>query len=199
MGARLRRPGRLWLLVAAVLALAALGAAGLDRATLDWQPQRAAAEPWRAWTAALVHGSRLHLAANLAATAVVAAYGWAARARAEVAVAWLAAWPLTQLGLLLRPQLAPYFGLSGVLHAGAAAVTVQLLLRGGRRERLVGAWVAAGIVVKLALEQPWGPLLQPPGALGVAVAPLAHATGTLAGAACAAVVLALGAARRDSA
>lgn len=188
--ARLARPGAAWLVLAAALALGAVAAAAFDAAALDWRPARAFTEPWRWWSAALVHGSAAHLAANLAGTALVAAYGWAAGARARVALAWFAAWPLAQLGLLLRPGLASYFGLSGVLHAGVAAITVQLLCCGGRRQRRVGAWVAAGLLVKLALEQPWGPLTQPGGVLGVAVAPIGHAAGSAAGAACALLVLA---------
>ena len=185
------------MLVAAGLGAGTLLAAALPGALPDWQPARFATEPWRAFSAALVHGSGAHLAANLAATLLVAAYGWAAGATRSLAIAWLVAWPLTQIGLLLRPGLAHYVGLSGVLHAGVAAVSVQLLWSGDRRQRRVGAAVAAGLLAKLALEEPWGPLLHPPGALGIAVAPLAHATGTLAGAACAALALARG--RRDSA
>lgn len=185
----------LWVWVAAGLGAGSVLAAALPGTWPDWQPARFAAEPWRAFSAALAHGSGTHLAANLAGAVLVAAYGWAAAAPRRIALAWLAAWPLTQLGLLLRPALAHYVGLSGVLHAGVAAVTVQLLLRGDRRQRTVGAAVAAGVLVKLALEQPWGPLLHPPGMVGIAVAPLAHATGTLAGAACAALALA----RRDRA
>jgi rhomboid family GlyGly-CTERM serine protease len=187
----------LWVVIAAGLGAGALLGAALPGALPDWQPTRFAAEPWRAVSAALVHGSGAHLAANLAGAALVGAYGWAAGASRGIAIAWLAAWPLAQVGLLLRPALAHYVGLSGVLHAGVAAVTVQLLWRGDRRQRAVGAAVALGVLAKLALEQPWGPLLHPPGALGVAVAPLAHATGTAAGVACAA--LALAGARRDSA
>jgi rhomboid family GlyGly-CTERM serine protease len=196
-GRGLARPGGLWVLVAAALGAGSLLGAAMPGAWPDWQPARFAAEPWRAFSAALAHGSGAHLAANLAATALVAAYGWAAGATRRLALAWLVAWPLTQTGLLLRPALAHYVGLSGVLHAGVAAVTVQLLWCGDRRQRTVGGAVAVGLLAKLALEQPWGPLLHPPGALGVAVAPLAHATGTLAGAACAA--LALAGARRGSA
>jgi rhomboid family GlyGly-CTERM serine protease len=181
----------LWVGVAAGLAAGALLAALAEPTLLDWQPGRVRAEPWRALSAALAHGSGAHLAANLAATGLVAAYGWAAGATRALALAWLAAWPLTQLGLLWRPALTHYVGLSGVLHAGVAAVTLQLLLAGDRRQRRVGAAVAAGMLVKGLLERPWGPLLQPEGMLGVAVAPLAHATGTIAGAACAAIALAV--------
>ena len=51
----------------------------LARRTLDWQPGRARAEPWRAFSAVAVHYSGLHLAANLAGTVLVAALGRVAR------------------------------------------------------------------------------------------------------------------------
>jgi hypothetical protein len=49
--------------------------------------------------------------------------------------AWVCAWPLTQLGLLMRPDLSHYGGLSGVLHAGAAIVALHLVWRGARARR----------------------------------------------------------------
>lgn len=180
----------LWVVLCTVLAAGAIFGAALDAARLDWQPSRAWSEPWRWWSAAFVHGSMRHLAANLVATGLVAAYGWAAGARPALAVAWLVAWPITHGALLARPELVHYGGLSGVLHAGVAAVTVQLLMRGDRRQRRIGLAMAVGQGLKLLLEQPWGALLHPPGLLGVAVAPLAHANGTLAGAACAVLALA---------
>lgn len=187
----------LWVVICAVLAAGAIAGASIGASTsLDWQPARAGNEPWRWWTAAFVHGSPRHLAANLAATVLVAAYGWAAGATPAVAAAWLVAWPVAHLALLGRPELAHYVGASGVLHAGVAAVTVQLLMRGDRAQRRIGLAMAAGQGLKMLIEQPWGALLHASDLLGVAVAPLAHATGTLAGAACAALALAGRGARR---
>jgi rhomboid family GlyGly-CTERM serine protease len=172
----------------------------LPAAVLDWQPAAAAAEPWRFVTAAWVHWSPLHLAANLAATAVVAALGHAARLPAAAALAWLLAWPLTHAGLWLQPALAHYGGASGVLHAAVAVAACWLIgarnsARNGarmgarqRRVRWIGAAIAAGLVTKLLLEQPWrGPLVHP-ASWDIAVAPLAHASGVLAGLACVLVV-----------
>ena len=59
--------------------------------------------------------------------------------RARCVAAWACAWPLTQLGLLVRPDLLHYGGLSGVLHAGAAIVALHLVWRGARLRRLIGA------------------------------------------------------------
>ncbi len=162
---------------------------------LDWQPARAAAEPWRAFTAAWVHWSGLHLAANLAGAGVLAALGWVARLPPRATLAWALAWPLTQCGLWLRPDLAHYGGLSGVLHAGVAVAAVWLLApqpgpqpesqRERRRERAVGAGIALGLVIKLLLEAPWGPTLRSSAEFDIAIAPLAHATGAVAGLLCA--------------
>jgi hypothetical protein len=85
-----------------------------------------------------------------------------------------------------------YGGLSGVLHGGVAAVCVSLLVLGTRAQRIVGGVVLAGLCVKIASESPWGPTLRYAPGLDIAVAPLAHATGALAGAACAALALWLG-------
>jgi rhomboid family GlyGly-CTERM serine protease len=179
---RLARPGALWLGLCAALALLALLAWWGGSAGLDWQPSLAWREPWRWWSAALVHWSVMHLGANLLATALVAAYGWAARVPATVAWAWLASWPFTQLALLAKPALLHYGGLSGVLHGGVAAVTLWLVLRGQGAQRTIGWMMLVGQSVKLLVEEPWGAALHPPTELDVAVAPLAHASGSIFGA-----------------
>ena len=175
-----------WCGVAALLAAGALlvrfsnaGPAAL--LAIDWQPGLVFSQPWRAWSAVWVHYSDLHLAANLAGSVLVAALGWAAPLPPRAALAWLAAWPLTQLGLLLQPALAHYGGLSGVLHAGVAVGAVQLVREGLRRRRLLGVAILSGLVLKVLLEAPWaGPLAYPPG-WDIATAPLAHASGLVAG------------------
>ncbi len=162
----------------------------LPAAALDWQPSLAAAEPWRAWTAAFVHWSPLHLGANLLATAVVGAYGWAAQVPTRAAGAWFVAWPLTQAGLLVQPALAHYGGVSGLLHGGVAITSLWLVVSGRGRRRAIGGAVFAGLLVKLATEQPWGPPLRHSAEWDIAVAPWAHATGALAGLLCGALALA---------
>jgi rhomboid family GlyGly-CTERM serine protease len=182
--ATLARPGVLWLLVCAALSLGSLVGWWIGVSRLDWQPAHAWPEAWRWWSAAWVHWTPLHLGANLFATALVAAYGWAARVPRVVALAWLAAWPLTHLALLLQPELTQYGGLSGVLHAGVAVTTMWLVLRGRGAQRTIGALMLVGQGLKLLLEQPWGAALQTSRELDVAVAPLAHAAGSVAGALC---------------
>jgi len=177
-----------------VLAAAgALLAIAADPALLRWQPELAGAQPWRWVTAAWVHLSPLHLAANLLGTALVAALGLAAGCGHRAAGAWALAWPLTHLGLLAQPALHQYGGLSGLLHAGVAVAAWQLLRADRGRRQAIGAALAAGLLLKLLLEAPWqGPLRRVPG-WDIAIAPLAHATGAAAGWLCA---LACGVGRR---
>lgn len=191
------RGARGWAGIAALLALIAIAAmAFATHEAIDWQPARAGNEPWRAWTAAAVHYSRLHLAANLAGALVVGAFGVVADVPGRAALAWLAAWPLTQFGLLARPDLAHYGGLSGVLHAGVAIAALHLVIAGPARRRGIGLAVLAGLLLKLLLETPWGPALVHPSGWDIAVAPFAHASGVVAGLVCGA--LAFAARPRDS-
>ena len=182
----LRRPRQAWVTLCALAAGGAVLAWWLPANSLDWQPQRFAAEPWRAISAAWVHWSPLHLGANLLGTAVLMALGWAARLPARAALAWLLAWPLTHIALAVQPALAHYGGLSGVLHAGVAVAALWLLLheRAAVR-RTIGGAILAGLLLKLVLEEPWGAPLREGGGWDIAVAPLAHATGAAAGAVCA--------------
>ena len=187
---------RWWWRLAAAFAAASCLAWWLPAPLLDWQPARAAAEPWRAFSAAFVHWSALHLGANLLGVAVVAALGLAARLPTAATIAWLLAWPLTQAGLAMQPALLHYGGLSGVLHAGVAVAALWLLLRDSGRRRAVGGAVLAGLVLKVLLEQPWGAPLRTGGGWDIATAPLAHATGLVAGLLCASAALATSPAQR---
>lgn len=160
-------------------------------AAFDWQPGHGFVEPWRAWTAAFVHWSTGHLLGNLFALALVAALGRAARVTRADALAWALAWPLTHALFGVVSALAPerfaahlphYGGLSGVLHAGVVIVGLRLVWpRRGERERLVGGALLAGVAAKVLLEAPWDLALRPDSLLGIGVAPIAHATGAIAG------------------
>jgi rhomboid family GlyGly-CTERM serine protease len=179
------RPAGAWVALAALLGATALLGRLVPTTTLDWQPALAAAEPWRAWSAVAVHYSTMHLLANLAGVLLVGALGWVGEVSPRGAVAWAIAWPLTQVGLLARPELAHYGGLSGVLHAGVAVAAVHLLVAGPRARRLIAAAILAGLTVKVIGEAPWGPAITHPPGWDIAVAPLAHASGALAGLLCA--------------
>jgi rhomboid family GlyGly-CTERM serine protease len=178
-------PGRTWLVMCVLMAKASLIAFWLPSTWLDWQPTLAWREPWRALSAAFVHWSSTHLVANLLGAAVLALLGLAMKAPTRLTLAWCAAWPLTHLGLLLQPQLAHYGGLSGVMHAGLAAASVWLVLTERGRRWLIGLGLLIGLVVKLWLEQPWGEPLRHGAGWDIAIAPLVHSTGAIAGAACA--------------
>ena len=189
---RLKQPGGAWFACSLLLVAGALLAWWLPSDWLDWQPALAISQPWRWWTAAFVHWSAGHLAANLGAAFVVGAFGLAGRVPLGLTLAWLAAWPLTHGFLLLQPALLRYGGLSGVLHAGVAVALVFLLARGERRQRGIAALVTVGLLVKLWLEAPWGEPLRHSAGWDIALAPIGHATGALAGLLCALAVLAAG-------
>lgn len=175
--------------MSAVLAAGTVAGTLAPQDAWDWQPALALQQPWRAWSAAFVHWSALHLGANLVGAALVAALGWVARCGARASLAWLLAWPLTHLGLLAQPALEHYGGLSGVLHAGVAVASTSLVRADAGRARAVGACVLAGLSLKLLLEAPWqGPLRSVPG-WDIAIAPAAHASGAIAGLVCAALLL----------
>ena len=185
------RDSRAWVFVAAGLAACALLGWPVNHESIDWQPALALSQPWRAFTAVGVHYSLQHLIGNLAGVALAGVFGVAALVPQRMAWAWLAAWPLTHLGLLVKPALSHYGGLSGVVHAGVAVVIVCVLSSGTRRQRWVGGAVLVGFCAKLLSESPWGEVLRHPTGWDIAVAPIVHATGALAGALCAAIALLL--------
>ncbi len=182
---------RAWAALALLMALSALAAWPADVLRLDWQPALAAREPWRAFTAAAVHYSPLHLGANLAGAALVGALGVVAQVPGRIVLAWLLAWPLTQAGLLLRPDLLHYGGLSGVLHAGVAAAALWLVVHDRGRRQWIGAAILAVLTIKIIAESPWGPAVQAREGWDIAVAPFAHASGAICGVLCARLSLLL--------
>lgn len=187
------RPGaRAWAAFAGLLAVLALAATAWPTpGAIDWQPSRAGTEPWRAWTAAALHLSPMHVSANLAGALLVGALGVVADVPLRSTLAWFVAWPLTQFGLLLRPDLLHFGGLSGVLHAGVAVAAVHLVAAGPRTRRRIGIAILAGLGLKLLLEAPWGPAVVHPAGWDIGIAPFAHASGTLAGLVCALLVRAM--------
>lgn len=183
-------PGRVWLLACALLAAAALLSGQLQLHTVDWQPGLAAQQPWRWWSAALVHWDRMHLLLNLAGLVIVAAWGFSARAPMQAVMAWAASWPFTHLALLAQPDLLHYAGLSGLLHAGVAVVATWVLgtAAGNSRAQHIAGFVLVGLMGKLLYEEPWN-LADPAGleqgylttSWPFAVASLAHVSGAAAG------------------
>ena len=160
------------------------------RDALDWQRALLATQPWRWWSAAFTPLGTMHLAANLAGCAAVAAFGVAGGLGRRAALAWFLAWPLTHLALALTCGVQRYAGLSGVLHAGVAVGTVFVIAQSRRGTlRWIGAAVAVGLLAKLLHEQAWiAPVQRLPG-WDFPVVVAAHAAGALAGTGCALAVL----------
>ncbi|MEJ7138848.1 rhombosortase [Amphibiibacter pelophylacis] len=173
----------LWLALSTLLALLSMAVAARPalRPDLAWEASRFASQPWRAFTAALVHWSTMHLVLNLCGVAVLALWAAATRVTRRAALAWALAWPLTQIFLLLRPDLPPYGGLSGVLHAGTLLATLPLL-SGDQplRVRVLGWTALVALTSKVLLEHPWGAAVVVTAHLDVPVAPMGHAGGLLA-------------------
>jgi rhomboid family GlyGly-CTERM serine protease len=187
---------RAWVALCGAFALAAMLSWFAPPEAIDWRPARAWSEPWRLWSAAFLHWTPLHLGANVLGCAIVAAFGWAARVWLRCAIAWVLAWPLTHALLVPQPALASYGGLSGVLHAGVAIGAWHLVVHDAGRRRAIGFAVAIGLGLKLLFERPWaGPTQSFPG-WDFPVAPLAHATGALAGVLAAALFDGLARSRR---
>jgi hypothetical protein len=181
--------GRAWLGVAALLGLGSLVAWWLPAWVLDWQPGLLARQPWRIFSAAWVHWSAAHLAANVAAAAVVGAFGAVARLPGRAAAAWLLAWPITHLPLGMQPGLAHYGGASGVVHAGVAVAAVWLVWRCVGRARAIGLAVLGGLALKVVAEEPWKLAFARAAWLDIGTVPLVHAAGAAAGTALAAALL----------
>jgi rhomboid family GlyGly-CTERM serine protease len=176
-----RRVATAWLVVTVAFILTSLITWPINHQTLDWQPTLAFTQPWRAFSAAFVHYSPLHLAANLVGAVLVGLFGWAAQAPRHMTIAWLIAWPLTQFGLLVQPSLLHYGGLSGVLHAGVVIVCVHLMFKGTQTQRRVGVATLSVVIAKVLMEAPWKGPLSHPAEWDIAVAPMAHASGVVAG------------------
>jgi rhomboid family GlyGly-CTERM serine protease len=153
----------------------------IDPAPWAWHRGELLAEPWRWLSGAFVHWTPRHAAANTAGALILAWVGWRAGLPARAAWAWAAALPLAQTGLVLKADLLQVAGLSGLLHAGVAVLVLELLCAPGR-DRWIGAAVGVGLLVKLGLEQPWGPALRHEAVWGgMPVVPWAHAAGAAAG------------------
>lgn len=167
-------------------------------AHLDWRVAQWQSQPWRLWTAALVHWSDTHLGINLLACIALIAWGNAAALGRRQTLAWLLAWPVTHMLLATDSALLRYGGLSGLLHAGVAIGAWALVWHDQGQRRLVGGLVLVGLVVKQLTEvpvlahwlglEPLVPERAVPGAPQFKVASYAHWCGLVAGVLCAAAV-----------
>lgn len=138
---------------------------------------------WTWWTTAWLHGSEAHLWRNLFGTGLILLMGVLSDVTPRDSLAWLIAWPLTHVGMLMEPSLTSYVGLSGVLHAGVAIVALANLHHPRRpSHRAVGIVLLAWLAGKLFMENPWAHHLVLSEASAINVAPWAHLSGALAGA-----------------
>jgi hypothetical protein len=149
-----------WLLLCALHGVASMLLWWLPADTLallTWQADDGLSRAWTLWSSAWVHLNTPHLIGNQLALGALTAFAWMVRPPLTSALAWLLAWPLMQASLPLWPQIGYAVGLSGVVHAGVAVLTVQLL-----RQRIAipqarrwGLLLGLGLLVKLGLERGW--------------------------------------------
>lgn len=138
--------------------------------------------PWSWWATAWVHGSAPHLHQNLAALVALMLLAWISAISKRAALAWFIAWPMTHVGMLMRPELNTYIGMSGVLHAGAAIIALYQMMEPKQRPfRWIGLILAAGMGIKILMENPWTTVLFMSKSSAINVAPWAHFCGLMAG------------------
>ena len=111
------------------------------------------------------------------------AFAWVVRPPWPATLAWLLAWPLTQLSLILWPHIGYAVGLSGLLHAGAMVLACHLVL--GRlpvpKARRWGALLALGVGTKVVLERGWAQPVVWDAGIDTSVVQAAHLAGVLWG------------------
>lgn len=154
------RPSRSWLLLCAVHAVGSMllwWAGESFYAPLVWRAESAGSTPWTWWSSAWVHLNTAHLISNQIGLGMLAGLAWIVRPSRRSTWVWLLCWPVLQLSLLLWPQIGYAVGLTGLLHAGAAILGVDLLLRRIHipKARRWGGLVLLALAIKLALEQAW--------------------------------------------
>lgn len=165
----------LWLIGALVLSLALLGEAA--QRLLRWDREGVAAgEAWRLVSGHLMHLDLYHAALNVLAAGLLASlFGKLFRAW-QTALIIVTAVAVIDAGLWWLSDIDWYVGLSGVLHAFAAAAVVRLII--DRHDPL--AWVLAVFGLgKIAWENTVGALPFMPSATVVVTD--VHLYGVLAG------------------
>jgi rhomboid family GlyGly-CTERM serine protease len=173
-------PALAWVALCAGLAIAAvLGFAIGNSWQFSWHADLWTRHPWMLWSASLVHLGSLHLFGNLLALGVLAALGAHLRANARDVLAVLLAWPLGNAALALWPAVSGYQGLSGLLCAMLAVLTLRAAREPGKRFEAV--LLAALLAFKLASERAWAvPIAYDPD-WGINVVRAAHLAGAAAG------------------
>jgi rhomboid family GlyGly-CTERM serine protease len=174
---------RRWSVPLAIAALCLALALGGDAAR-DWASYDRAAiqhgQVWRLVTAHLVHLGWGHLWPNLLALLLISGL----LEEFLKPVEWLVASTVTAVAIsmglyVLDPGIQWYVGLSGVLHGLAACGAAMML---GARRIGLGCVLAAGLALKLAWEQIYGPVPFTAASVGGPVVVAAHLYGAIAGA-----------------
>lgn len=177
---------RSWLLVCAVHGVASMLLWWAREGTVDaltWRDEQWLSQPWTLWTSAWVHMNTPHLIANQVALGALTAFAWVIRPEPRCTLAWLLAWPLVQLTLPLWPQIGYSVGLSGLLHAGAAVLALQLIFKrvDVPKARRWGGLLLLALLMKVALERGWSyPVVWDAGS-DMSVVQAAHLSGVLCG------------------
>ncbi len=180
-------PSRSWLWLCALHAAASLlvwwSGQNTEGGALVWHADGWAQHPWTLWTSAWVHLNLPHLVGNVLAMGGVAAAGWVLRPDARSTLAWLLAWPLTQVSLLLWPSVGYAVGLSGLMHAGVLVLAVQVaLVRLPIRGARFWGWLLVGVVLsKVVIEKGWSHPIVWDGDNGLPVVRAAHTAGAFWG------------------
>jgi hypothetical protein len=152
--------------------------------SLIWRADTWPGRPWTLWTSAWVHLNTPQLIVNQIALGTLAAFAWVVRPSWRCTLAWLLAWPLTQISLLWWPQVGYAVGLSGPLHAGSMVLAVQLVLQRMAVPK-AGRWggmLALGVLIKLGFEQSWRYPVVWDSANDISVVRAAHLSGAVWGA-----------------
>lgn len=151
---------------------------------LVWHADSAWSTPWTWWSSAWVHLNTAHLIGNQIALGLLAGLAWIVRPSRRSTWLWLLCWPLLQLSLLVWPQIGYAVGLTGLLHAGAAILGVDLLLRRIRipKARRWGGLIVLALFMKLYLEHAWRQPVVWSVADDMAVVQALHLSGALWGA-----------------
>ena len=147
---------------------------------LTWRADDWTVRPWTLWTSAWVQVNTPQLIANQIALGALTAFAWVIRPGRVSALAWWACWPLTQAAMALWPQIGYSAGLSGLLHAGAAVLAMQLLWRRTAvpKARRWGGLLLLALVGKMLLEQGWAYPVVWSESNGTSVVQAAHLVGT---------------------
>lgn len=156
----MRQGSRSWLLLCATHAVGSMLMWWAGESTyrpLVWRADTTWSSPLTWWSSAWVHLNTAHLIGNQIALGMLAGLAWIIRPSRGSTGVWLLCWPVLQLSLLVWPQIGYAVGLTGLLHAGAAILGVDLLLRRIRipKARRWGVLMLLALCTKLVLEQAW--------------------------------------------